>query len=113
MHYRRLLALYPRDFRREYEEEMLAVLMTDERRGPAQVLDVVRAALVVRFRLAVGAVEWRQAARVVQLFGAILLFAVALRRLVGLASTAIRHPEFVPFRPDLVDGTRPASCRRP
>ena len=40
--YRRLLALYPREFRREYEDEMLGVLMTDPR--PGQVFDVLRGA---------------------------------------------------------------------
>ena len=31
--YRRLLAWYPREFRREHEEEMLAVLMAGAREG--------------------------------------------------------------------------------
>ncbi|MBG0561845.1 hypothetical protein [Actinoplanes aureus] len=103
MRYRRLLALYPRDFRQEYEEEMLAVLMTDDRRGPAQVLDVARAAVTVRFRLVAGAVQWRRAAWAVQLFGAIVLLSVALRRFLMPLTWSTS-----PFRLDAVDGTRVA-----
>lgn len=80
--YRRLLALYPGDFRREYEEEMLGVLLADPRPGPAQAFDVVRGALAAHLRgLLAGESE---AARVVQIFGAMLLFAVALRRVTGV-----------------------------
>ncbi|MET0417582.1 MAG: hypothetical protein ABW022_16340 [Actinoplanes sp.] len=84
--YRRLLALYPTDFRREYEEEMLGVLMADSRPGPGQVFDLVRGALAARLRQPFAArAEWRRAARVVQLFGAILMLAVSARRVVGAA----------------------------
>ncbi|MEU8236782.1 hypothetical protein AB0C07_00890 [Actinoplanes missouriensis] len=79
-----LLALYPRDFRRDYEEEMLAVLAAEGRPGPGQVIDLVRSALVVRLRRLPVPAGLRRAAGVVQLFGALLLLAVAVRRVVPL-----------------------------
>lgn len=79
--YRRLLALYPRGFRREYEEEMITVLLAEARPGPGQILDLLRSALALRLRaLAAPGGAWRESARVVWLFGAILLFALAVRR---------------------------------
>ncbi|MCY1140552.1 hypothetical protein OWR29_21350 [Actinoplanes sp. Pm04-4] len=87
--YRRLLALYPRDFRQEYGDEMLGVLMADPRPGPAQAFDVARGAVAAHFR-GLWAGESR-AARVVQIFGAMLLFAVALRRLVSELYVTVRH----------------------
>jgi hypothetical protein len=53
--YRRLLAWYPRAFRREHEEEMLAVLMAsapDGRRRPglADCADLIRNAIWMRLR---------------------------------------------------------------
>lgn len=87
--YRRLIALYPRDFRQEYGDEMLGVLMADPRPGPAQVFDVARGAVAAHLRgLWLG--EGR-AARVVQIFGAVLLFAVALRRLASELFVTVRH----------------------
>ncbi|WP_229071334.1 hypothetical protein [Actinoplanes sp. DH11] len=80
--YRRWLALYPSDFRAEYEEEMLAVLMSEGRPGPAQFFDLARAAVAVRLRQVTGSARWRQAAWLTQTFGAILLLALALRHLV-------------------------------
>ncbi|MBB2946232.1 hypothetical protein FB565_005990 [Actinoplanes lutulentus] len=77
--YRRWLALYPRDFREEYEDEMLGVLMSDGRPGPRQFLDLFRAAVAVRLRRVPAPHAFRQAARVVQLFGALLLLANVLR----------------------------------
>jgi uncharacterized membrane protein YidH (DUF202 family) len=55
--YRRLLAWYPREFRREHEEEMLAVLMAGAREGKwrpslAEAVDVLRSALRMRLRRA-------------------------------------------------------------
>ncbi|MEU4559647.1 hypothetical protein AB0F72_14780 [Actinoplanes sp. NPDC023936] len=81
---RRLLALYPRDFRRDYEEELLAVLAAEGRPGPGQVFDLVRSALVVRLRRVPVPAGLRQSARVVQLFGALLLLALEGRRVVPL-----------------------------
>ncbi len=87
--YRRLLALYPAEFRREYEEEMLGVLMADPRPGPGQVSDLLRGAVTARLRQPFAARhEWRRAARVVQLFGAILMLAVSVRLVVGTAMSS-------------------------
>ncbi|WP_433827121.1 hypothetical protein ACQP2E_34300 [Actinoplanes sp. CA-015351] len=77
--YRRWLALYPRDFRDEYADEMLGVLMSDGRPGPWQFLDLLRAAVAVRLRRVRAPHAFRQAARLVQLFGALLLLANAVR----------------------------------
>jgi hypothetical protein len=54
-HYRRLLALYPRNFRREREEEMLSVLMAGARDGqrwprPAEVVNLLSHAASSRLR---------------------------------------------------------------
>lgn len=106
--YRRWLALYPRDFRREYEEEILGVLSADGRRGPGQVIDLVRAALAVRLRRAAAAGEWRRAAAVVQLFGAILLFTIAARRVVYRGWYVLAHPDAALTGPDTVDWVRMA-----
>lgn len=96
-HYRRLLRLYPVPYQREYAEEMVAVLMTDGRPGPGATADLVRSALVVRFRGGVRALRepaWQQAAAAVQLFGAIMLLAIALRRVLMVVGPAL-------FRPDI------------
>jgi len=55
--YRRLLAAYPPSFRREQEEEMLAVLMAgtqpgQRRPGPAEAVDVIVSGLRMRLRRA-------------------------------------------------------------
>ncbi len=66
--YRRLLALYPKAFRREHEQEMLAVLMVgaakDQRRPrPAESADLVRTAVLMRLRQTAlpSAMEYRHA----------------------------------------------------
>ncbi|NMO50637.1 hypothetical protein HH310_05440 [Actinoplanes sp. TBRC 11911] len=105
--YRRLLALYPSDFRREYEEEMLAVLMADPRPGAAQIADVLRAALAARLRQTwSGAGAWGRAARVFQLFGVIAMLAISLRR-VAAAVAGATWPGRA-FHLDSVDGLRAA-----
>jgi hypothetical protein len=53
--YRRLLALYPKTFRAEHEQEMLTVLMDGARDGqelprPGEAVDLVRGALLMRLR---------------------------------------------------------------
>jgi hypothetical protein len=53
--YRRLLALYPRAFRREYEQEILAVLMAgaddgQHRPRPGEAADLIRRATWMRLR---------------------------------------------------------------
>ena len=55
--YRRLLAWYPRSFRREQEDEMLAVLMAGARPGQRrpgllETADLLRSALGMRLLLA-------------------------------------------------------------
>jgi hypothetical protein len=94
--FRRLLALYPRDHREEYAEEMLGVLMADGRTGPAVTADLVRAALGARFRRAWASLrepEWRHAAFAVQFLGSLLLLAMAVRRFVMVLWTMVRWPE--------------------
>ena len=53
--YRRLLAFYPKAFRREHEEEILSVLMAaaadgQQRPRPEEVADLVRSAIFMRLR---------------------------------------------------------------
>jgi len=101
IHYRRLLRLYPEPYRREYADEMLGVLMADDRPGFGAIVDLVRSALAVRIRGGVRALRepaWRQAAAAVQLFGAVLLLAVTLRRGLMDVVPALLHPEFEPPR---------------
>ncbi|WP_127497701.1 hypothetical protein [Actinoplanes solisilvae] len=100
--YRRLLALYPRDFRQEYGEEMLAVLMTDPRRG--QVVDVLRGAGAAHLRAVRSGHD--RAARVVQIFGAILLLGVALRRSGGGLLNPLLSAEPRPIYLEGVDAIR-------
>ncbi|MBL7255090.1 hypothetical protein [Paractinoplanes lichenicola] len=90
--YRRLLALYPRHFRQEYGDEMLGVLMADPRPGAAQAFDVVRGAIAAHLRLMVTGQS--RAARTVAIFGAMLLFAVALRRLMPELRALQLYPEY-------------------
>jgi hypothetical protein len=61
--YRRLLAFYPKAFRREHEEEMLAVLMsaaTEGQRRPrlAESVDLLRNGIVMRVRQTQVPVAW-------------------------------------------------------
>jgi hypothetical protein len=102
--YRRLLRLlYPREHRREYEEEMVGVLLasaTAGRRAPGlrEVLDLAVSALTTRWsRGAHGLREqsWRQATHAVQLFGTILLLAVSLRWVIRTQAAGIRYPAYV------------------
>ena len=89
--YRRLLRLYPEPYREEYGEEMLDVLLADPRRGPGQLLDLLRSAAAVRGRLVrsdLGGVPWRRAAAVVQFLGATMMLAFALRRVVPVGVLA-------------------------
>jgi hypothetical protein len=90
--YRRLLALYPSEFRREYADEMLGVLMADPRPARSHAVDLVAGAFAARFRETLGDVAWRRAARAVQLFGAILLCSLSVRRLVTGGAMAVFDP---------------------
>jgi hypothetical protein len=87
--YRLLLEFYPADFRREYADEMIGVLMADPHPVRKHAASLVAGAVAARLRQTLDGPEWRRAAFAVQLFGAILLFAVALRRLVMNGAMAI------------------------
>lgn len=92
--YRRLLALYPADFRREYAEEMLGVLMADPRPARGHVVNLLAGAVAAHFRPTLGGPAWRHASSAVYLFGAIMLCAVSARRLVALRAAAPAGPSF-------------------
>jgi hypothetical protein len=87
--YRRLMALYPGWHRREYEDELIGVLLADaepgrRRPGLRDRADLVAGALAVRLRSIGGAARgqaWRDAAFLAQVVGAMLLLAVGVRRL--------------------------------
>ncbi|GID25512.1 hypothetical protein [Paractinoplanes brasiliensis] len=95
--YRRLLALYPRAFVREYGDEMVGVLMADRRPGVAQGFDLVRGAVAAHLSLLFAGQS--RVARTVQIFGALLLFAVALRRVVPELWVALEHPSYASVAP--------------
>jgi hypothetical protein len=88
-HYRRLLGVYPLAHRRAYEQEMLGVLMDGSRPGqrfPAvrDALDVLSAGLRARIGHSgrgLRADRWRDAAAIAGPLVAVLLLAVAGRRL--------------------------------
>ena len=96
--YRLLLTLYPRAHRREYGEEMLSVLIAGSgpsRRLPAllDIVDIARSAAAMHWRLSPWRSEaWQRAALIVQVFGAILLLSVDLRRLALSLAAAIDYP---------------------
>jgi hypothetical protein len=104
--YRLLLELYPADFRREYADEMIGVLMADPRPVRAHAASLVAGALAARVRPAFDGPEWRRAASAVQLFGAILLLAVSLRRLLmnGAVAIFLARPDVPPL--DVFDVVR-------
>lgn len=105
-HYRLLLELYPADFRREYAEEMIGVLMADPRPVRKHAASLAAGAVAARLRQTLDGPQWRRAAFVVQLFGAILLCAVALRRFAMSAAMFAFEPpaNFPPF--DVLDLAR-------
>ncbi|WP_328417941.1 hypothetical protein OG470_30745 [Micromonospora sp. NBC_00389] len=110
--YRRLLAVYPWEHRRAYEDEMLAVLVAGARPGQRRpsagdVLNLVGAGLRARLRVgARGFTEsaWADAAAVTGLLIGLVLLALAGR---SLLDQSIRDPNlppgFRPGSPDLVD----------
>ncbi|MFU8874518.1 hypothetical protein [Micromonospora sp. SL4-19] len=115
--FRRLLAVYPWEHRRAYEEEMLAVLLDGARPGQTRpsVGDAVN--LIVgglRARLRVGArgftePAWTDAAAVTGVLVALLLFAAAGKSLID---QVVADPSLPPPMghggPDLVDWLRAA-----
>ncbi|RJL34046.1 hypothetical protein [Bailinhaonella thermotolerans] len=77
--YRRLMRVYPRSHRREYEEEMLGVLLAGavrrDRPSPGDVADLLRGGLAVRGRVCAEAVagpRWRDALAVAGLVAALM-----------------------------------------
>ncbi|WP_157437387.1 hypothetical protein [Actinoplanes subtropicus] len=108
--YRRLMTAYPRRHRREYEEEMVAVLLAAAEPGKRRPdlrdgADLLVNALVVRLRGwggVLGAEAWRRAASVVQLAGALFLLGVGLHRL------PLRLAPFLAGGADALDVARPA-----
>lgn len=91
--YRRLLAAYPQSFRREQEEEMLAVLMAGSPRGQrwpslAEAVDLIRSGLGMRLRRAWSVPDraWADALLVVSA-AAPLLVVVA-----GVLEVAVPYP---------------------
>ncbi|WCN79311.1 hypothetical protein [Micromonospora sp. LH3U1] len=115
--YRRLLAVYPWEHRRSYEDEMLAVLLADARPGQrrpaaADVRNLVGAGLRARLRVgARGFTEptWPDAATVTGLLVGLVLLALTGK---SLLDQLIGHPGLPPgFGPgsaDLVDWLRVA-----
>lgn len=107
--YRRLMTAYPLRHRREYEEEMVGVLLAaaepGQRRPRARDrADLLVNALAVRIRGWAGDLGdhvWRRAAHAVQLVGALLLFVVAVRRV-------LPGPTFY-SGVDLIELARPAA----
>lgn len=88
--YRRLLRVYPAGHRADYEEEMIAVLMSGAgpaRRFPASAdaVDLLRAGLAARWGRALHTQRgtgWRDAAAVVALLASVVMAGAAFERLV-------------------------------
>jgi hypothetical protein len=104
--YRLLLELYPGDFRREYADEMVGVLMADPRPVRKHAASLMVGAVAARLRQTLDGSEWRRAAFVTQLFGAILLCAVALRRLAMEGAVALFEPPYNVPPLDVLDVVR-------
>ncbi|MEU8181350.1 hypothetical protein AB0B85_00210 [Micromonospora sp. NPDC049044] len=115
--YRRLLAVYPWEHRRVYEDEMMAVLLAEARPGQrrpaaADVRNLLGAGL--RARLRVGArglttSTWSDASAVTGLLVGLVLLALAgTATLDQLIHPPNLPPEYQPGGPDLVDWLRVA-----
>jgi hypothetical protein len=110
MRYRRLLAVYPAEHRRAYEEEMVGVLMAGAEPGQrrpalADAADLIWSGLVARLghgAQGLRSAAWREAAAVAGLIGVVLLAAVACRRLIGGLTYFFRYDD--PMRFLGVDG---------
>lgn len=95
--YRRLLACYPREYRRHYEEEMLGVLLDDagpRRRPPARdIFELLLGAAAARVRYARVALTgpwWRDAAAAVGLISAVAMLGYAARPVIMTVCVALR-----------------------
>ncbi|MEU7800237.1 hypothetical protein AB0B10_13270 [Micromonospora arborensis] len=113
--YRRLLAVYPWEHRRAYEDEMLAVLVASARPGqrrPAagDALNLVGAGLRARLRVSARGFTgptWADAAAVTGLLVGVVLLAFASKTLLDqLVRAPGLPPGFAPSGPDLVDWLR-------
>lgn len=104
-HYRRILACYPSEHRLTYEEEMLGVLMAGA--GPGQryptlgeALSLIRAAARARISWnSTGPMsrQWRDAAALLGLIGAILLATKHVRPLSADLVWSLRFDDALPF----------------
>ncbi|SCL30923.1 hypothetical protein GA0070624_4169 [Micromonospora rhizosphaerae] len=115
--YRRLLAVYPWEHRRTYEEEMLAVLLADTRPGQRRpglgdALNLIGAGLRARLRVSArGFTEpaWADAAAVTGVLVALVLLTIAGKGLIDqLVPDPSVPPPLRPAGPDLVDWLRVA-----
>jgi hypothetical protein len=114
--YRRLIALYPADYRAEYEEEMVGVLLassTPERRVPdlREALDLVWSAMWVRVRPGRGSSGdglWTRALAVLGLVGSLLLLGRSLRPAADALGWYLRIGMPVEARLSTVASTRAA-----
>jgi hypothetical protein len=105
--YRRLLAVYPVQHRRAYEDEMVGVLLADagpDQRRPTvpEAANLLLSALAVRLRSSLGVLRedaWRHAAYAVLLFGSIFLLAVGVRRVALTVSASLVHGVVLPMDP--------------
>jgi hypothetical protein len=103
--YRRLLAWYPRDHRRMYEDEMFGVLLDGARPGQrypgrAETVDLLRSALWLRFgrtRGRMGDPQWTDAAAVVGAVVPVLLFTYHVRHLLLPYLWSLRFHDHLPM----------------
>ncbi|MEV4756670.1 hypothetical protein AB0J86_16355 [Micromonospora sp. NPDC049559] len=103
--YRRLLAVYPWEHRRRYEEEMLAVLLAsarpDQRRpGLAESANLIRSGLRARLGTTARGLAgpgWADGAAVTGLLAALVLVALGGFALTRLASQPASEPELSPY----------------
>jgi hypothetical protein len=119
--YRRLLALYPRDHRRQHEEEMLGVLLADahegqRRPGFAESADLVIGALRIRMRMTPGSSRdsrWRDALSVVSvvvpllLLGYVIAYSGVSGALLSAATSPLQLPSwssYIASWPEWADG---------
>ncbi|SCG70664.1 hypothetical protein [Micromonospora inositola] len=116
-HYRRLLAFYPWEHRRAYEEEMLAVLLADARprqRRPtaADAANLIGAGLRTRLRVSArGFTEpaWVDAAAVTGVIVALALLALAAK---PMLDHLLPDPSVPPPPPRPMGGPSPAELLR-
>jgi hypothetical protein len=103
--YRRLLAVYPWQHRRAYEDEMVGVLLADAAPGQRrptvpEILNLLASAVAARLRAGLGVLgedAWRHAAYAVHLFGVIFLLAVGVRRLAVGVTASLAHGVVLPM----------------